>query len=99
MKIFIFRELKIYQSKKIKNFNFAMGNCYLWGSINEIDFDEWEKKGVKHCLQKDIVQLIIDREVERLNRVKQLKNRCNQNYDNKEIKDLVAQILANQGER
>ena len=76
-----------------------MGNCYLWGSINEIDFDEWEKKGVKLCLQKDIVPLIIDREVERLNRVKQLKNRCNQNYDNKEIKDLVAQILANQGER
>lgn len=57
------------------------------------------KKGVKLCLQKDIVPLIIDREVERLNRVKQLKNRCNQNYDNKEIKDLVAQILANQGER
>lgn len=50
-------------------------------------------------MQKDIVPLIIDREVERLNRVKQLKNRCNQNYDNKEIKDLVAQILANQGER
>lgn len=57
------------------------------------------KKGVRHCLQKNIVQLIIDREVDRLNQVKLLKNRCNQNYDNKEMKDLVAQILANQGER
>lgn len=89
-----------YRARKlIKKFNDENNDKLNKNELISIAYDEWEKKGVKHCLQKDIVQLIIDREVERLNRVKQLKNRCNQNYDNKEIKDLVAQILANQGER
>jgi len=87
-----------YRARKlIKKFNDTNNGLLDADRLVDISYDEWKAKGARHKLPKDAVQYIVKKEIERLNQLKHLKNPCAQNYDNTEMKNLLARYLGNEG--
>ena len=85
-----------YRARKLlKKFNDTNNGLLNANELIAISHDEWQAKGARPKLQKEIIQLIVGRETERLNQIKKLKNPCNQNYDYSDIKAMVARIIGN----
>lgn len=58
-----------------------------------LSYDYWKQNGASPKLQKHIVQLIIERELDRMKQVKAQKNTKNKNYDNSDIKEMLIKEL------
>lgn len=83
-----------YRARKLlKKFNDTNNGLLNADELVAISHSEWQAKGARLKLQPEIIQLIVNRETERLDQIKKLKNPCNQNYDYSDIKDMVARIL------